>query len=183
MRRTVRRVASAAVALPGDSLVRPLRQSAEVVHIHSAAFDDVLERADGDGFTAVHRDDHLPAIRVTPFLMAAALDEKKETVPSQDADDVMGVTDGEMLAHGRATSSSLAPLCNSIGVGSNHNASASFALAMASVSLSPALPQPGNSGNTADHRFACRSYSITKRNFMRHTIANSHNKSKPTASK
>src|SRR6266566_3468771 len=75
-----------------------------------------------------------------------------------------------MLAHGRATSTSLAPSRNSTGDGSNHSASASFALATASPSVSPAEPQPGSSGNTADQRRAEESNSTSNRSFIRHMI-------------
>jgi hypothetical protein len=93
---------------------------------------------------------------------------------------IVGVSAGEALAQGRETSSSLASLPNSNSVGSNHNTRASFAWATASSSMSPAEPQPGSSGNTADQRFVSRSNSTTNRSFMRHTIALSPTKGKPT---
>jgi hypothetical protein len=48
----------------------------------------------------------------------------------------------------------------------NQRPSASFAFATASSSVSPALAQPGNSGKTADQRFASGSNSTITRSFM-----------------
>jgi hypothetical protein len=42
---------------------------------------------------------------------------------------------------------------------------------MASASVSPAVAQPGNSGNTADQRLACGSNSTNNRNFITKIIA------------
>ena len=57
-------------------------------------------------------------------------------------DNLVRVADGEGLAHGSATSSSLASLPNSNSVGSNHSASVSLTLATASSCVSPAEPHP-----------------------------------------
>ena len=65
-------------------------------------------------------------------------------------------------AHGTVTSTSFAFLCNFNGLGANHRASASRAFCTASASVSPALPQPGSSGKTADHRFASGSNSTSR---------------------
>jgi len=128
----------------------------------------------------VHGDDDLAALRMAPFLVAATLGEEDETVTTKNADNIVGGAEGEVRAHGRATSSSLASLPNSKSVGSNHKARASFALATASSSVSPAEPQPGRSGNTADQRFVSESSSTTNRSFMRHIIAVSPTRSKLT---
>ena len=111
-------------------------------------------------------DDDLSSVGVTPFLVAAALIHKRETMSAQHTDDVVGVADWEVPAQGRASSTSLAFLRSLTGDGSNQRASASLALAMASSSVSPAVAQPGNSGNTADQRFDCASSSTSNLNFM-----------------
>ena len=143
-----------------------LKWLAEIVHVHAAAFDDVFERADGDGLAAVLGDDGLSSVRVTPFLVAAALAHEEKAVPSEHPDDLMGVADWEVPAQGRASSTSLACLRSFTGAGSNQRDSASLALVIASASVSPAVAQPGNSGNTADQRFVCESNSTSNRNFM-----------------
>ena len=111
-------------------------------------------------------DDDLPSVGVTPFLMAAELVHKEKSASAQHTDDVVGVADWKAPAQGRASSTSLAFLRNLTGEGSNQRASASLALAMASASVSPAVAQPGSSGNTADHRFVGASNSTNNRNFM-----------------
>ncbi len=45
----------------------------EVINIEAASFDDAPEGSPRDRFVAVHGDDHLPAIGMTPFLMTALL--------------------------------------------------------------------------------------------------------------
>ena len=87
-------------------------------------------------------------------------------MPAENPDNVMGRADWEPVTQGKATSSSLAFLGTSTGVGSNHKARASLALATASCSVSPALAHPGRSGKTADQRPACSSYSTSSRNFI-----------------
>jgi hypothetical protein len=54
--------------------------SAEIFHVQAAAFDDAFQRADGNGFVAVHGHNHLSAIRMTPFLMAAGLSYQHKAV-------------------------------------------------------------------------------------------------------
>jgi hypothetical protein len=61
----------------------------------------------------VHRDNDLAAVWVSLFLMAATLEEENQTVTTKNRENVAGVSKGEVLAHGRATSSSLASLPNS----------------------------------------------------------------------
>ena len=141
-------------------------KSAEIIRIQAAAFDDAFQRADGDGFAAVLGDDDLSSVGMPPFLMAAALVHEEETMLAQYADDVVGVADWEVPAQGRSSSTSLACLRSLTGDGSNQRASASLALAMASFSVSPAVAQPGSSGNTADQRFVGASNSTSNRNFM-----------------
>ena len=126
----------------------------------------MLERAERDGLAAVLGDDGLSPVRVTPFLVAAALVHEEKAVPTEHPDNVVGVTDWEVAAQGGASSTSLAFLRSLTGTGSNQRASASLALAIASASESPAVAQPGNSGNTADQRFVCESNSTSNRNFM-----------------
>jgi len=114
----------------------------------------------------VHGSNYLTSIGMTPFLIAARLADKRKRMFSQNSDDFFGIVNWIVLAHGRATSNNLALLLILTGLGSNHNFSASFALAMASSSVLPAAAQPGNSGNTADHRFVSGSNSTSKRNFI-----------------
>jgi hypothetical protein len=144
--------------------------STEVPHTQAAAFNDALERADGDGFIAVHRYDHLPAIGVTPFLMTAFLAYHREAVSAQDSNNFLGVADWIAFAHLSATSNTLAPAGSGSVDGSNQSSKASFALRTASSSVSPAEAHPGNSGKTADHRFALGSCSTTSRSFMPDTV-------------
>ena len=141
-------------------------KSAEIIRIQAAAFDDALESTDGDGFAAVLGDDDLSSVGVTPFLMAAALVHKEKSVSAQHADDLVSIADWEVPTQGRASSISLAFLRSLTGVGSNQRARASLALAMASASVSPAVAQPGSSGNTADQRFVGISNSTSNLNFM-----------------
>ena len=138
----------------------------ECFHVQAAAFNDAFERADGNGFAAVHGYDCLPSIDMTPLLMATLLAHERKTVFTENADDIVSVANWKFAAQGRATSRSFAPLENSTGEGSNQSARASFALAMASFSVSPALAHPGNSGNTADQRLLSGSNSMTRRSFM-----------------
>ena len=65
--------------------------STEALHTQAAAVNDALERADGDRLIAVHRYDHLPAICVTPFLMAAFLAHHRKAVSAQDSNNFLGV--------------------------------------------------------------------------------------------
>ena len=44
-----------------------------IFHIQAAAFKDAYECAEGNGLAAVHGHNHLPAIFVTPLLVAAGL--------------------------------------------------------------------------------------------------------------
>lgn len=140
--------------------------SAEVFHVQAAAFNDAFQRADGNGFVSMHGHNHLPAIFMTPFLMAAGLRHQFKAVPAQNLDDFPGVANWESPAHGTASSINFAPLFILTGVGSNQSPNASLALAMASASVSPAEAQPGNSGKTADQRFVSGSNSTKRRNFM-----------------
>ena len=142
------------------------RALAELFRINPAAFDDALERAEGNRFAPVRGDDDLMSIGVPPFLMAAFLRDKGEAVPAQNAGDFGGGADRVVAAHVSATSSTLAPAGRSRETGSNHSARASRALAMASSSVSPALAQPGISGKTADQRSVDGSCSTTRRTFI-----------------
>jgi hypothetical protein len=150
----------------GNESVANADLSAEFFHAQAAAFDDAFQRADGDGFVSVHGHDHLPAIGMTPFLMAAGLRHQSKAVPAQNFDNCFGVTNWESPAHGTASSMSFAPLLIFTGEGSNQSSNASFALATASASVSPAEAQPGSSGKTADQRLVSGSNSTKRRSFM-----------------
>ncbi len=142
------------------------KRSAEIVRVQTAAFDDVLERADGGGLAAVLSDDGLPSVRVMPFLVAAMLVHEESAVSAEHSNDFLGMTNWEAPTQGRASSTSLAFLRNLTGLGSNQMTSDPLALAMASLSVSPAVAQPGNSGNTAAQRFVRASNSTSHRDFM-----------------
>lgn len=49
----------------------PFSFSAEVFHVQATTLDDALQCTNGNGFPAVHSDNDLPAVGVTPFLMTA----------------------------------------------------------------------------------------------------------------
>jgi len=145
------------------------RALAEFFHVDSAAFNNAPEGAERNRLAAVRSDDDLMSIGVPPFLMAAFLCDKGETMPAQNTGDFGGGADGEVAAHVSATSSTLAPGGRSSVTGSNQSARASRALAIASSSVSPALAQPGISGKTADQRSVAGSCSTTRRTFMPET--------------
>jgi hypothetical protein len=147
-----------------------LSRSSEIVNRQPAPFDDALESADGNGFVAMHGDNDLPTVRVTPFLRAAFLADHREALPSKDADNFLGIADWKPLAHGSASSTTFAPAGTATGEGSNQSSSASLALRMASSSVSPAEAQPGSSGKKPAHRFVSGSYSTTSRSFIGKTI-------------
>src|SRR5277367_5353620 len=111
--------------------------STKIFHVQAAAFNDAFQRADGNGFAAVHGHNHLPSVFVTPFLVAAGLPHQFKAMLAQNFDDFLRVANWKPLAHGMASSMSFAPLCSLTGEGSNQSSSASLALAMASVSVSP----------------------------------------------
>lgn len=138
----------------------------EFLHAQSTSLDDALEGADGDGFAPVVGHDHLPAIGVPPFLVAALLADLLEAVSTEHPNDVPGAANWEALTHVSATSSTFEPLGSATGEGSNQSSSASFALRTASSSVSPAEAQPGSSGKKAAHRFVPGSCSTTSRSFM-----------------
>jgi hypothetical protein len=56
--------------------------STEIFHVQAVAFDDAFQRPDRNGFASVHGHNHLPAIFVTPFLMAAGLRHQFKAVPA-----------------------------------------------------------------------------------------------------
>lgn len=142
-----------------------LYYSTKYLHVEAAAFDDVFERPNRDWFAAVIDNDDLPPVRMSPFLMTAALAGEDESVPMQDLRDFFRAADRESAAHGSASSSTLAPCGNGTSAGSNHSANASLAFAIASSSVSPALAHPGSSGKTADQRCTSGSNSMTRRSF------------------
>jgi hypothetical protein len=131
------------------------------LHFHNA-----FQRADGNGFAAVHSHNYLPSAGMTPFLVAAGLPHQFKAMLAQNFDDFFRVANWKPLAHGMASSMSFAPLCSLTGEGSNQSSNASLALAMASAYVSPAEAQPGSSGKTADQRFVSESSSTKRRNFM-----------------
>lgn len=138
----------------------------EVLQVEAAPLNDAFQSANRHGFVPMHGHDDLAAISMPPFLVTARLSHQGEAVLPQDSDDLLRATDWKATAHGIASSTNFAPLFSFTGEGSNHNAKASRALAMASASVSPAVAHPGNSGNTADHRFASGSNSTKRRSFM-----------------
>ena len=113
---------------------------------------------------------HLSALGMPPFLMAAFLADHDKAISAQDANHVMGIADWEPNAHDSATSKILAPAGSGSGDGSNHSSKASFAFTTASSSVSPAEAQPGSSGKKAAQRFVSESCSITRRSFIRMTM-------------
>lgn len=146
---------------------------AKVVHRQTASLDNALECADGDRFAAVHRYDHLAAVRMPPFLVASLLADHDEAVFLQDLDNFSSGANREAFAHVNATSSTFAPGENETGDGSNQSSNASFALPIASASVSPADAQPGSSGKKAAHRPVSGSCSTTNLSFMLCRIATS----------
>jgi len=144
---------------------RELR-SPKKVHTQSAPFYNALERANGDGLVAMHRDDHLATMRMPPFLVAPLLSDLGETVPTKNADHVLCCAYWKSFTQGSATSSTLAPVGMGSVDGSNQSSSASLAFVTASSSVSPADAQPGSSGKNAAQRSTVASYSTTSRSFM-----------------
>ena len=128
----------------------------------------------------MHGHDHLAAIFVTPFLVAARLGNHRKTMLAQNFDDFPCAANWIPVAHGTASSIIFAPLGNLTGAGSNQSASASVALVTASASVSPAVAHPGISGNTADQRLASGSNSTNNRNFIIRMIALVLHRGKPT---
>jgi hypothetical protein len=62
---------------------------AKVVHVQAAAFNNALERSDGNILGSVNRHDDLASIGMTPFLMASRLANQTKTMMSQGARDRM----------------------------------------------------------------------------------------------
>jgi hypothetical protein len=139
-------------------------------HVQSAAFNNAFQSANGDRFASMHCHNHLASIFMTPFLVTARLGNHRKTILAQNFDNISCAANWIPSAHGTASSIIFAPLGNLIGAGSNQRASASWAFVMASASVSPAVAQPGNSGNTADQRFASGSNSTSNRNFIHRMI-------------
>jgi hypothetical protein len=73
--------------------------SAEIIDAQFAAFDNALERSDGDGFAAVVGHNYLSAIRVPPFLVAPLLGHFHEVMPAQDANYILRIADGKSRTH------------------------------------------------------------------------------------
>ena len=136
------------------------------IHRQATGIDDISECADGYDLGTVYGHDDLPAVRVSPLLMAAFLGCEVEVVLSQGMRDLRSRQGGILSTHGRATSISLASAGMVTSAGSNQRARASFAFSTASSSVSPALPQPGSSGKTADQRPSFSSFSSMTLNFM-----------------
>ena len=157
-----------------------MRASTKSLRVQAAAFNNALEGANRDAFVAVHGDNHLSAIFVTPFLVAARLGNHRKTMLAQNFDDFPCAANWIPAAHGTASSIIFAPLGNLTGVGSNQSARASVALVTASASVSPAVAHPGISGNTADQRLASGSNSTNNRNFIIRMIALVLHRGKPT---
>ena len=128
----------------------------------------------------MHGDNHLSAIFVTPFLVAARLGNHREAMLAQNFDDFSCAANWIATAQGTASSIIFAPLGSLTGAGSNQSARASLALVTASASVSPAVAQPGISGKTADQRLTSGSNSTNNRNFIIKTITLVLHQSKPT---
>ena len=109
---------------------------------------------------------YLPAIGMTPFLVAAFLANHGKTVFPKNTNNLLGFANRKAFAHVSATSSTFAPGGTETEDGSNQSSNASFALRIASSSVSPADAHPGNSGKKAAHRLLSGSCSITNRNFI-----------------
>ena len=73
--------------------------SAEIVDTQFRAFNNALQRTNGNGFAAVVSDDRLATIRMSPFLMTALLSHLHEPVAPQNANDIVRVASGQALAH------------------------------------------------------------------------------------
>lgn len=91
--------------------------SPKVVDLEAAAFNDAFEGANWNRLVSVSGDNHLTAIFVPPFLMAAVLVGQSEAISSQYSGDLLGGQNGKVRAHGRDTSTSLAPLAGLISEG------------------------------------------------------------------
>ena len=143
-----------------------MRISTKSLYVQAAAFNNAFQSANGNAFVAVHGHDHLAAVFVTPFLVAARLGDHRKTMLAQNFDDFPCAANWIPATHGTASSIIFAPLGNLTGAGSNQSAKASLALVTASASVSPAVAQPGISGNTADQRLASGSNSTNNRNFI-----------------
>lgn len=141
------------------------RSLAKQFQVEATPFDDALKCANRKRLGPMACHNHLSPIRMSPFLVTAALTGEDETVLLQNLPDLSRVADREPPAHGNASSNTLAPRGNATSAGSNQRANASFAFATASSSVSPALAHPGSSGNTADHLFTSESNSMTRRSF------------------
>ena len=76
----------------------------------------------------MHGHDHLSAIFVTPFLVAARLGNHRKTMLAQNFDDFPCAVNWIPAAHGTASSIIFAPLGNLTGAGSNQSASASLGI-------------------------------------------------------
>jgi len=106
-----------------------MNSSTKGLHIQAAAFNNAFQGADWKCFAAMHCHDHLAAIVVTPFLVAARLGNHRKTILSQNFDNFPCAANWMPPAHGTASSIILAPLGNLIGAGLNQSASAFWALA------------------------------------------------------
>ena len=111
-----------------------------------AALDDAPQRADRNRLGAMHGHDDLPAVGMTPLLMASLLTGEHEPVPTQNANHLVRAAHRMPLTHGSMISRTFAPAFNARASGSNHRARASRALCTASSSVSPAVAHPGSSG-------------------------------------
>jgi len=143
----------------------------KIIYAQAAALDDALKRTNRDELVAMHGNNHLSAVEMTPFLVTALLADHNKTVPTEDPNHFSGVTNRKPTAHGSAISSTFAPTGTETGDGSNQSSRASFAFRTASSSVSPAEAQPGNSGKKAAHRSVSGSCSITNLSFMHKMVS------------
>jgi len=56
----------------------------EIVHLKTTAVDNALKGSDGNTLSSVHGHDNLPAILMTPFLVAAGLNEQTKEGATQN---------------------------------------------------------------------------------------------------
>ncbi len=138
----------------------------ECLNIQTGAFNNALERTNGNRFVSMKRDNDLPSVGMMPFLMAAFLADQHKSVATQDFHHISGTAYRKSLTHVSATSNTFAPGGSETADGSNHNSKASLALHTASSSVSPADAHPGNSGKKAAHRFVSRSCSTISLSFI-----------------
>ena len=69
--------------------MRQLVCLSKVVSAQSTSLDDAFECADRNWFVPVNGHDHLPAVRIAPFLMTTFLAHLREAVLPQDSNNFL----------------------------------------------------------------------------------------------